>query len=149
VGSNRTDILPVPGRTPNGRLKCFTFVGETVLDPFWECTTSLQRSDRRNSIGYEFIKSFYRLSKTIRRQRPELIDEWELLIKEQNLDKSIGKRDQPLTIHVVLIRCNSIKKLPAYTQIRLENQRKDSETGVHVNSISRSKKIIVPIYKIK
>ncbi|MFQ6135011.1 MAG: DNA-methyltransferase [Nitrososphaerales archaeon] len=64
-----TNVLPVEGRVEQGvaafpeeiprrLIKLFTFVGETVLDPFLGSgtTTKVARELKRNSIGYEIDK---------------------------------------------------------------------------------------------
>ncbi len=64
-----TNVLPVQGRVEQGvaafpaeiprrLIKLFTFVGETVLDPFLGSgtTTKVARDLKRNSIGYEVDK---------------------------------------------------------------------------------------------
>jgi len=54
-GDNRTHVAPFPYELPYRIIKAFTYVGETVLDPFvGSGTTTKSSADlKRNSIGYE------------------------------------------------------------------------------------------------
>ena len=54
-GDRRTHIAPFPYELPARLIRAFSFVGETVLDPFMGSGTVLlaARDLRRNGIGYE------------------------------------------------------------------------------------------------
>jgi DNA modification methylase len=54
-GDRRSHIAPFPYELPSRLIRAFTFVGETVLDPFLGSGTALvaARDLRRNGIGYE------------------------------------------------------------------------------------------------
>ena len=54
-GDSRSHVAPFPYELPYRIIKAFTYVGETVLDPFLGCgTTTYASADlRRNSVGYE------------------------------------------------------------------------------------------------
>jgi DNA modification methylase len=54
-GDRRNHVAPFPYELPYRLIKAFSYVGETVLDPFvGSGTTLLAAADlRRNGIGYE------------------------------------------------------------------------------------------------
>ena len=54
-GDNRSHVAPFPYELPYKLIKAFTYVGETVLDPFaGSGTTAKSSADlKRNSVGYE------------------------------------------------------------------------------------------------
>jgi len=54
-GDRRTHVAPFPYELPHRLIKAYTFVGETVLDPFLGSGTTLvaARDLNRNGIGYE------------------------------------------------------------------------------------------------
>lgn len=56
-GDNRIHIAPFPYELPYRIIKAFSFVGETVLDPFVGSGTTLKAAAdlKRNGIGYEII----------------------------------------------------------------------------------------------
>jgi len=56
-GDNRNHVAPFPKELPYRLIKAFSFVGETVLDPFLGSgTTLLVASElKRNGVGYEIV----------------------------------------------------------------------------------------------
>jgi DNA modification methylase len=54
-GDNRNHIAPFPYELPYRLIKAYSYVGETILDPFVGCGTSLFAAAdlKRNGIGYE------------------------------------------------------------------------------------------------
>ncbi|MEO0298552.1 MAG: DNA methyltransferase [candidate division WOR-3 bacterium] len=56
-GDNRLHVAPFPYELPYRIIKAFTFVGETVLDPFLGSGTTLKAAAdlKRNGIGYEIV----------------------------------------------------------------------------------------------
>lgn len=56
-GDNRSHVAPFPYELPYRIIKAFTFVGETVLDPFLGSGTTLKAAAdlKRNGIGYEIV----------------------------------------------------------------------------------------------
>ena len=54
-GDNRSHVAPFPYELPYKIIKAFTYVSETVLDPFaGSGTTAKSVADlKRNSVGYE------------------------------------------------------------------------------------------------
>ena len=54
-GDRRNHIAPFPYELPSRLIRAFTFVGETVLDPFMGSGTTLlaARDLKRNGVGYE------------------------------------------------------------------------------------------------
>lgn len=56
-GDNRSHVAPFPYELPYRIIKAFTFVGETVLDPFLGSGTTLKTAAdlKRNGIGYEIV----------------------------------------------------------------------------------------------
>lgn len=59
-GDNRKHVAPFPLELPKRLIKAYSFVGETVLDPFCGSGTTLlaAASENRNGIGYELNKEF-------------------------------------------------------------------------------------------
>jgi len=56
-GDNRSHVAPFPYELPYRIIKAFSFVGETVLDPFLGSGTTLKASAdlKRNGVGYEIV----------------------------------------------------------------------------------------------
>ena len=56
-GDNRSHIAPFPYELPYKIIKAYSFIGETVLDPFAGSGTALKAAIdlRRNGIGYEIV----------------------------------------------------------------------------------------------
>jgi site-specific DNA-methyltransferase (adenine-specific) len=82
-------IAMFPIELPKRAIEMFTFVGETVLDPFLGSgTTSLAALvTSRNSIGYEINKEFLPVIKEkLNAEKNTLFSDFELIIKEQALD---------------------------------------------------------------
>ncbi len=54
-GDNRNHVAPFPKELPYRLIRAFSFIGETVLDPFWGSGTTLIASAelKRNGIGYD------------------------------------------------------------------------------------------------
>lgn len=79
-------IAMFPVELPKRAIEMFTFVGETVLDPFLGSgTTSLAAMlTNRNSIGYEINKKFLPIIKSkLESQQNTLFDDVDIIIKEQ------------------------------------------------------------------
>jgi DNA modification methylase len=79
-----------PVELPKRVIEMFTFVGETVLDPFLGSGTTSLAAIRtaRNSIGYEIHQEFLPIIKDkLGVNDQSLFDEWEWLIKEQKPGK--------------------------------------------------------------
>lgn len=56
-GDNRSHVAPFPYELPYRIIKAFTFIGETVLDPFLGSGTALRAAAdlKRNGVGYEIV----------------------------------------------------------------------------------------------
>ena len=56
-GDNRSHVAPFPYELPYRIIKTFTFISETVLDPFLGSGTSLKAAAdlKRNGVGYEIV----------------------------------------------------------------------------------------------
>ena len=56
-GDNRSHVAPFPYELPYRIIKAYSFIGETVLDPFAGSGTTLKAAIdlRRNGIGYEIV----------------------------------------------------------------------------------------------
>lgn len=90
-------IAMFPVELPKRAIEMFTFVGETVLDPFLGSgTTSLAAIiSNRNSIGYEINREFLpAIKKKLYAQKDTLFNNFESNIKEQHL----GSVDWPSEI---------------------------------------------------
>jgi site-specific DNA-methyltransferase (adenine-specific) len=77
-----------PIELPNRLIKMFTFVGDTVLDPFLGSgTTSLSaKMLNRNSVGYEINKEYLPIiRKKIGMDEPDLFSSQEYNVEEQTL----------------------------------------------------------------
>jgi DNA modification methylase len=63
-GDNRDHPAPFPYELPYRLIKAYTFVGETVLDPFLGSGTTLvaARDLKRNGIGYEINPDFVKIA---------------------------------------------------------------------------------------
>lgn len=59
-GDNRKHVAPFPRELPKRLIKAYSFVGETILDPFCGSGTTLlaAASEGRNGIGYELSEDF-------------------------------------------------------------------------------------------
>jgi len=57
---------PFPEELPRRLIKLYSFVGDTVLDPFMGTGTTLQAAINlnRNSIGYEVSEEYMKLAET-------------------------------------------------------------------------------------
>ena len=56
-GDNRSHVAPFPYELPYRIIKAWTYVGETILDPFLGSGTTIKASAdlKRNSVGYEIV----------------------------------------------------------------------------------------------
>jgi len=56
-GDSRSHVAPFPYELPYRIIKAFTYIGETVLDPFLGSGTTLKAAVdlRRNGVGYEIV----------------------------------------------------------------------------------------------
>lgn len=82
-------IAMFPIELPKRAIEMFTFVGETVLDPFLGSgTTSLAAMvTNRNSIGYEINQEFLPvINEKLNSEKNTLSSDFELIMKEQDLD---------------------------------------------------------------
>ena len=61
-GDNRIHVAPFPYELPMRFIKAYSFIGETILDPFCGSGTTLVAAalENRNGIGYELNKTFVR-----------------------------------------------------------------------------------------
>ncbi|MEW5945496.1 MAG: DNA methyltransferase [bacterium] len=88
-----------PEELPRRLIKMFSFIGDTVLDPFLGSgtTTLAARNLQRNSIGYEINESFLPLmEKKLGMKQSSLFQDADFRIKKQNgaeanLKEAIGK----------------------------------------------------------
>lgn len=81
-------IAMFPVELPKRAIEMFTFVGETVLDPFLGSgTTSLASMvSKRNSIGYEINEKFLPAIKAkLESNKPSFFDEYDIRFKKQDL----------------------------------------------------------------
>ena len=64
-GDNRVHVAPFPIELPLRLIKAYSFVGETVLDPFLGCGTTLTAAafEKRNGVGYELNEEFLHYAK--------------------------------------------------------------------------------------
>ena len=64
-GGNRNHAAPFPFELPSRLIKAYSFVGETVLDPFLGSGTTLVAAveHRRNGIGYEINPDFCEMAR--------------------------------------------------------------------------------------
>lgn len=64
-GDNRIHVAPFPYELPMRLIKAYSFVGETILDPFCGSGTTLRAAalEKRNGIGYELNKDFLQYAK--------------------------------------------------------------------------------------
>lgn len=64
-GENRIHVAPFPVELPVRLIKAYSFVGETVLDPFCGSGTTLRAAaiENRNGVGYELNKEFLQYAK--------------------------------------------------------------------------------------
>ncbi len=64
-GDNRIHVAPFPLELPTRLVKAYSFVGETILDPFCGSGTALIAAalEKRNGIGYELNKTFLQYAK--------------------------------------------------------------------------------------
>jgi len=64
-GENRIHVAPFPVELPARLIKAYSFVGETVLDPFCGSGTTLRAAamENRNGVGYELNKEFLQYAK--------------------------------------------------------------------------------------
>lgn len=75
-------IAMFPDELPRRLIKMFSFVGETILDPFLGSgtTTKVARTLRRNSIGYEINKDFLPIiEEKIGKNNSSLFDEGDMI----------------------------------------------------------------------
>lgn len=63
-GDNRTHVAPFPLELPLRLIKAYSFVGETILDPFCGSGTTLLAAalEKRNGIGYELNETFLQVT---------------------------------------------------------------------------------------
>ena len=64
-GDNRIHVAPFPFELPTRLIKAYSFIGETVLDPFCGSGTTLVAAalGKRNGVGYELNKTFLQYTK--------------------------------------------------------------------------------------
>lgn len=64
-GESRIHVAPFPVELPARLIKAYSFVGETVLDPFCGSGTTLKAAamENRNGVGYELNKEFLQYAK--------------------------------------------------------------------------------------
>jgi len=64
-GENRPHVAPFPFELPARLIKAYSFVGETILDPFCGSGTTLRAAalENRNGVGYELNKEFLQYAK--------------------------------------------------------------------------------------
>lgn len=89
-------IAMFPVELPMRAIEMFTFVGETVLDPFLGSgTTSLAAMiTNRNSIGYEINKEFLSVIKEkLNSEKNTLFSDFELVFKEQIMNNVDWKNE--------------------------------------------------------
>ena len=63
-GDNRSHVAPFPYELPYKLIKAFTYIGETVLDPFLGSGSTIKASAdlKRNSVGYEIAPEIAEMS---------------------------------------------------------------------------------------
>ncbi|MCD6270734.1 site-specific DNA-methyltransferase [bacterium] len=89
-------IAMFPDELPRRLIRMFSFVGETVLDPFLGSgtTSRVARELKRNSIGYEVNKNFLPIIKDkIGKNKPSLFDQKDIIkVIYQNNKKENNNR---------------------------------------------------------
>lgn len=128
-------IAMFPVELPKRTLEMFTFVGETVLDPFLGSgTTSLAASlTGRNSIGYEINKDFFPVIKEkLKSQKGNLFSDFELEFKKQELidvnwENEIKKSKYIFSDPVQFDKKVDPKKLYFGSKISIEDKNKKNE----------------------
>lgn len=128
-----------PEELPKRLIKMFTFVGDTVLDPFLGSGTSslAAKNLNRNSIGYEINKDFLPLIKDkIGIGKPALFNNLNLDITKQNLPKTNWVQE--------------IKKLPYIFKDPLRFDKKVDPRKLKFGSkINQASSVKVNYYSIK
>jgi DNA modification methylase len=74
-GDNRNHIAPFPYELPFRLIKAFSYVGETILDPFVGSGVTLSAAAdlKRNGIGYEIYPEIaYEAVKALRYHQTEI-----------------------------------------------------------------------------
>lgn len=142
-------LAPFPEELPKRLIKMFSFVGDTVLDPFLGSgTTSLAALKlSRNSIGYEINKEYLTVTKQRLMKNKSLFDEDnDIEFVEQRLENNNFERDirsLPYTFNdpVVFERKIDPKKLRFGSRIDGKETRKDRYYTVE-NVISPSELVL-------
>jgi len=94
-----------PDELPRRLIKMFSFVGETILDPFLGSgtTSMVARELKRNSIGYEINSDFLSIIEDkIGKNKPSLFDQKDVIeaVRRDNKNKNsdclvrIGENDK-------------------------------------------------------
>lgn len=135
-----------PEELPKRLIKMFSFVGETVFDPFLGSgTTSLAAKNlNRNSIGYEINKEFKSLiQKKLYNDNYSLIENSKIIFSEDNKKENYGFETLPYIFHDPhkMNKKIDIKKLQFGSKI--DNSKIKKENLYTVKNILSPEKILL------
>ncbi|MBU1045951.1 site-specific DNA-methyltransferase [Patescibacteria group bacterium] len=117
-------IAMFPDELPRRLIRMFSFVGETVLDPFLGSgtTSRVARKLKRNSIGYEINKDFLPIIEDkIGKNKPSLFDERDVIEVVYRSNKSNGGSNHPKIVKDVKMINNRIRHPEYWKTLKNEN----------------------------
>lgn len=92
-------LAAFPEELPRRLIRMFSFVGETVLDPFWGSGTTTLAATKleRNSIGYEIHSDYIQIGKTRLREHADLFEThtFEFISEMSEIDFTSAIQSQP------------------------------------------------------
>ncbi|WP_424947591.1 DNA methyltransferase [Candidatus Spongiihabitans sp.] len=146
-------IAMFPIELPNRLIKMFSFVGETVLDPFLGSgTTSLSAAHlQRNSIGYEINPEFRNIIREklgcnesfLQQMKVEFLSEKNTPLSEQSCRRAIAKLPYQFKDTVKMERKIDPKKLAFGSKIDSSGNGQRKDCFYHINKIIRPNKILL------
>ncbi|HGY55202.1 MAG TPA: site-specific DNA-methyltransferase [Caldithrix abyssi] len=141
-------IAMFPVELPKRAIEMFTFVGETVLDPFLGSGTTALAAivSNRNSIGYEINEEFIPIvEKKLESQKDSLFNEFEFNTVRQNLPSIDWNKEIEKLKYVFKDPVNFKKKIdPNKLKFGSKVSVKDAENGVKREEYYTVKEIIRP-----